>query len=323
MRAGLTVSLLGHAALIAWGILVLPATKPLDASDIEAVPIEMVDLADETALKKGVRMAALVQEEQPVAPVRSVDEPPPLPRPPPAVASAPPPPPPVVKPVEPEPTPPPVAAAEPDPTPPPAPAPEPASPPPEPVAEAPPPPEEPTPPAVTPPRPHLAPAQPTPKVAAQTPKPKEQKPFDIDQITAMLDKQPEAAPQPDPAPAQPQPAKPQTTIGSLIGETDVAMTANELDALRARLAQCWSPPIGWTDPAEVRVVLMLYLNSDGSMSQEPQVVEAPAGRYSQTAPESAVRAVRRCAPYNLPPEKFESWKQVKVTFDPINMSGVL
>ena len=32
------------------------------------------------------------------------------------------------------------------------------------------------------------------------------------------------------------------------------MTASELDALRARLAQCWSPPIGWTDPAEVRVV---------------------------------------------------------------------
>ena len=99
------------------------------------------------------------------------------------------------------------------------------------------------------------------------------------------------------------------------------MTATELDALRARLAQCWSPPIGWTDPEEVRVVLMLSLNPDGSVSGDPQVLERPDGRYEQAAPESALRAVRRCAPYTLPPEKYESWKQVRITFDPTEMGG--
>jgi hypothetical protein len=64
---------------------------------------------------------------------------------------------------------------------------------------------------------------------------------------------------------------------------------------------------------------MIYLNADGTIGGDPQVLQAPDGRYAQAAPESAVRAVRRCAPYNLPPEKYEAWKQVKVTFDPTDM----
>jgi len=53
----------------------------------------------------------------------------------------------------------------------------------------------------------------------------------------------------------------------------------------------------------------------------PQVVEAPVGRYANTAPESAVRAVRACAPYVLPPEKYPDWKEVKITFDPRAMGA--
>jgi hypothetical protein len=97
------------------------------------------------------------------------------------------------------------------------------------------------------------------------------------------------------------------------------MSANELDLLRARLARCWSPPIGWVDPAEVRVVLMLSLNVDGSVNGLPQVLEAPQGQFARQAPESALRAVRRCAPYILPAEKYDAWREVKVTFDPQDM----
>jgi hypothetical protein len=34
-----------------------------------------------------------------------------------------------------------------------------------------------------------------------------------------------------------------------------------------------------------------------------------------------VRAVRRCAPYNLPAEKYDSWREINVTFDPREMFG--
>ena len=35
-----------------------------------------------------------------------------------------------------------------------------------------------------------------------------------------------------------------------------------------------------------------------------------------------MRAVRRCQPYNLPADKYDAWKEVKVTFDPKDMSGL-
>lgn len=295
MRRGLTVSAIGHAALIALGVWSLPAPNPLDASQIEAIPVDFVKIGDTTSVPKGLQTAALVEEEPPSLPVEEpapVEEPPPLPQP--------------AKPPSPEP-----AEPEPPPPPPEPPPPEPPPPPPEPSPESSAPPPEETVAALS------ADAVPQPRPRPEPPKPKvaHRDDFDIDQITAMLDRQPDPEPQ---GPPEEQPP----TFGSTIGSVDAKMTQTELDALRARLAQCWNPPIGWSDPSEVRVVLMLNLNADGSMSGPPQVVEAPGGRYAQTAPESAVRAVRRCAPYNLPAEKYDAWKQVKVTFDPTDMGGV-
>jgi colicin import membrane protein len=164
---------------------------------------------------------------------------------------------------------------------------------------------------------------PTPRLRPTPPaKPKQAPPdtskSDIDQITALLDKRKleQMASADDPVEA------PKETVGSQTGSASVAkMTANELDLLRARLAQCWSPPLGWTDPSEVRVVLLLSLNQDGSVAGTPSVLESPQGAYSTTAPESALRAVRRCSPFELPAEKYDDWKQVKVTFDPRDMGG--
>jgi hypothetical protein len=52
----------------------------------------------------------------------------------------------------------------------------------------------------------------------------------------------------------------------------------------------------------------------------PVIVEAPVGRYAQTAPESARRAILLCAPYNqLPPEKYDEWREMRMTFFPIDM----
>jgi colicin import membrane protein len=42
----------------------------------------------------------------------------------------------------------------------------------------------------------------------------------------------------------------------------------------------------------------------------------------QVASESAVRAIRKCAPFSfLPPAKYEAWKDVEVNFDPREMFG--
>jgi hypothetical protein len=299
MQAGLPVSVIAHVALIAWGVLSLPVPSPVDAGNIEMIPVDFIEIDDVTQLTKGLQTAALVEEVPPPPP--PVKEPPPLPKPPPPPEPAPPPPPP------PEPEPPPVPTPSPPPEPPPpAPSPEAVAPPePEPrVAE----------PLTNVPMPRIRPNKPPPQPAQATPPPEPAAEFDVDRLTAMLD-------QPADEPAEPAPEQ-EPTLGSPTAPTGVKMTANELDALRARLAQCWSPPIGWIDPSEVRVVLLLALNADGSVNGEPRVVEAPQGQFARQAPESALRAVRRCAPYILPPEKYDAWREVKVTFDPQDMGRI-
>ena len=311
MRSGIAVSVVAHAALIAWGVFSLPSPSALDTSNIEQIPVDFVEMGDLTQMNKGIKTAALVEEVAAPPPAeKPIEDLPPLPRPAPKPEPLPEPP----QPPPPAPVPPQPPEPEPDPTPP-APA-EAAPPPPAPTPE----PEAPPPPETTAvaeqkdvPIPRLRPDRPKPKVA-----PKPDDTIDMDQITALLDKRKLE----QMAAAEPSEEEQQPALGSPTATTTTAkMTVNELDALRARLAECWSPPLGWTDPSEVRVVLMLSLNADGSVSGVPTVLESPQGQYSNAAPESALRAVRRCAPYNLPAEKYDAWKQVKVTFDPREMGG--
>ncbi len=317
MRDGLAVSLFGHAALLLWGLLSLHSAQPLDASQIEAIPVNFVKIADVTSIPKGTATPKVAEKPKPEpaeqpTPKPAPTPPPPEPKPPePAPVAPPPPSPPEPTPPKTEPEPPPPEKAQPEPAPAPEATPEPPPPETPPPAPEPPPPEEA---ATIQPKPDNVPEpKPRPKMIAQAPETPKKQPdtFNADKIAALLDKDKTAV----------EPQKQEPTLGGTTAAIDAEMTATELDALRARLAQCWSPPIGWTDPSEVRVVLVMSLNPDGSVNGDPEVVERPAGRYEQAAPESALRAVRRCAPYTLPPDKYESWKQVKITFDPVEMGG--
>jgi outer membrane biosynthesis protein TonB len=49
------------------------------------------------------------------------------------------------------------------------------------------------------------------------------------------------------------------------------------------------------------------------------VINSSGNPAFQAAAESAVRAVRRCAPYSLPFEKYAAWQNVIVNFDPREM----
>ena len=59
MRKGLAASAALHLALIAWGLFTLPPPKPLDASQIEAIPVDLVPVAETTKLDKGSVTAAI------------------------------------------------------------------------------------------------------------------------------------------------------------------------------------------------------------------------------------------------------------------------
>lgn len=303
MRTGLTVSVVVHAVLLAWGIVSLPSSNSLDASKLESIPIDFVQLDDLTRLNLGISTAEAREEivPEPPAPVvaelpppKPTPEPEPLPPEPEPVLAPPEPPPPLP---EPEPAPP-----EPEALPEPAVAPEPEPPPP---AQ-----EQAARPKVPAPVPRPRPAPPKKTVVAKA---ESQEAFNTDEISALLDKsQPTGSTQATERPP---------TLGSSTGSFVDRMTINELDALRARLAQCWNIQLAPPDPSELRVKVKMFLNQDGSLSQSPEILEVGSTEFARSAAESALRAVRRCAPYNLPVEKYDSWREINVTFDPREMFG--
>jgi colicin import membrane protein len=98
------------------------------------------------------------------------------------------------------------------------------------------------------------------------------------------------------------------------------LTQNELDALRARLAQLWSPPAGARNPQELVVAIRIRLKPDGTLAAPPQVTTSGQTPLFMAARDSAIRAVFRGQPFDmLRPETYEVWKDIEVTFDPRDM----
>ena len=95
------------------------------------------------------------------------------------------------------------------------------------------------------------------------------------------------------------------------------LSQNELDALRARLAQCWNLPAGAADAKDLNVEVHILLKQDGSLLAEPKVLNRSTNPFFQVAAESALRAIRTCAPFNfLPLAKYEAWKDIEINFNP-------
>jgi outer membrane biosynthesis protein TonB len=108
-------------------------------------------------------------------------------------------------------------------------------------------------------------------------------------------------------------------LGTATGAA-VTLSQNELDALRARLRQCWNVPAGLADARELVVTVRIQFKLDGSLLMEPRVTNSGSHPAFQAASESVLRAIRTCAPYSfLPVAKYEAWKDVIVDFDPREM----
>jgi hypothetical protein len=99
-----------------------------------------------------------------------------------------------------------------------------------------------------------------------------------------------------------------------------ALSQPEIDALRARLMSCWSPPIGVTTSNRLVVVVKFSLSKDGAVSGEPTVINRGADPLFKVAAESAIRAIRSCQPYRLPTSKYEAWRDIEVKFDPNDLT---
>lgn len=196
------------------------------------------------------------------------------------------------------------------------------------------PPPQPEPPAPEPePAPQTAEAPPAPKPAPPEPKKEEPRPqpkreeprkreeFDLDRIAGLIDVL-DKEQQQNPAPQQ-QASSARNVQGAGL-QSD--MTASEIDALLSQMARCWRVPADAPDPASLIVRVRVHLNQDGTLARPPEVLDQArlmAGDlFYRRAVEAAVMAINVCVPYKLPPEKFDTWRQIVMTFDPTKMAGL-
>ena len=117
-------------------------------------------------------------------------------------------------------------------------------------------------------------------------------------------------------------AKRSTQQASLGGDktTGNKLSQNELDGLRRKIQGCWSIPAGVDDAELLKVSIRFHLDRSGMVDGRPEVIKggAPSGP-GRTAAESAIRAVQKCAPYNLAADKYDDWADVTLNFDPSEM----
>lgn len=105
--------------------------------------------------------------------------------------------------------------------------------------------------------------------------------------------------------------------------TDTVLSAREQDLLRgmlkSQLAPCWRLPGGGGGTETPVVELRWFLRPDGSLQGEPRIVRGGTGTFGRLAEEAAIRAVKLCQPFQLPPDKYQTWKDVIWEFDPRQM----
>ncbi len=291
MRRSAFISAAIHAAILLWIVAVFPAGRPPEQV-IPDIAVDMITTSELTKIKAGMANAT---EEAPLAPKEEAPQPKAV-----AVKEAkadatPPPPPPVEeKQAEKVPEKKPEEAKKPEPV----------------KAEKP---KEPEPKKEPPKKAEKKPDKPKPKKA---PKTETKRDFNADRIAALLNKIPDAGAEPEANEPVEAPRKP---VRGQSNGREATMSVNEIDALRARIAQCWSPPPGGLGADAIIVKLRLQLNEDGSLVGTPSVANSGSSPFFQAAADSAVRAVFQCQPYTLPSDKYAVWRDMILTFDPRQM----
>ena len=150
-------------------------------------------------------------------------------------------------------------------------------------------------------------------------KPKKKKPeLNTDDIAAFLNKTDDKKT----APQQPADVANAPVLGDEeIQGTDDALAATLADALRQKLAGCWSVPPGARE-ANITVKIRFFLTPDGRVTGLPEVLNGSGDPLFATTAQSAVSAVKECEPYDFfPADRYDLWKDNTINFNPNMMFG--
>jgi outer membrane biosynthesis protein TonB len=298
MRTGLTISAAGHAAVLLWSVLTF-VISPHQVDSGETLPVDVISTSEFSQITNGVKDSPKTEQPKPlaekVAAASPVDDP--------AAklgqkevkaaTDAPPVPPiPEAKPPEPKVK-------------------KPAQPQPDLIGEALKHDEDKRP---EPKRAEVKPPPPTP--VPKKPAPPEPPKFDPRKVAALLDKR-----EPQRVAAAGETLNNTPQLG-LAGGNANQLSLYEMDALRARLSQLWSPPAGARELRDLSVTIRVRFKPDGTLDGQPQLMSSGNGPLFMAASESAMRAILRGQPFTmLRPEHYEVWSEMDITFDQSMMLG--
>ncbi len=351
MKTGLTTSLILHTVVIGFGLISLSSPRKMEVADVESLPVDIIPIEQLTRIQQGDRKAPAIEKPAP----KPVDRPdtvensvnpgdnkvdtksPPTPETKPRevkTASAPPREPTPVAEKKPEteakpkaqdkPKPVPATEVKPDPAPKQNVLPDPvqdAATAENPDAETVKLPESAPKPESRPKPPQAQTAKAPERKDSEIPAPKkssaessQEKEFDKDEIAALLNRE-------KPAGGGAKKSVSDAALGGERGTDGPKLSQSEMDALRGQIQRCWNITFAGADGADtLKVSIKMRLDRSGDIEGDPEVVAGGGqGALRRIASEAARRAVLRCAPYNLPADKYESWSEVLVHFDPSDM----
>ncbi len=164
-----------------------------------------------------------------------------------------------------------------------------------------------------------------PATAPRT-KPRPPSKFDASRIAALLDKSvKEDTPPPQETEEQPQDklADAVERVQPNVLQARVA-TATISSAMNSKIRECWNVPTGAKDARDLNVMILINLSLEGELIRPPRVIDRSRmnnDEFYRIAAESALRAVIRCAPYDLPKDMYDEWREMQLNFDPKDMFG--
>lgn len=286
MKTGLTISAIVHLGLLLWGVISF-AARPLEAKPTDALPVDIISTKEFSQITAGVKNAPKVETPKPVVDKvgeqKPAEELKPKVEPKPEIKSAS-----AEPPSEPEPKPP---ETKPEKKPPPKPK-------VDPIAEA-------------LKKEEQRKAAEAKAKAAEQKKLQQQPKFDPNQIAALLDKRDQRR-----TVATGEEVNTAPSLGMRSGSAP-ALSQSELEAMRAKLMQLWSPPAGARNSQELVVRIRIRLKRDGTLADWPIVLSSGRTEIGAIARESAVRAIIRGQPYTmLSPATYDIWKEIDINFDP-------
>jgi len=125
-------------------------------------------------------------------------------------------------------------------------------------------------------------------------------------------------------PAPPQEEKPAAEQPGPVSRQVSAFEQNDMvRAIQQQLFSCWRLDPGAVAAEDMVVEIRVALNPDGSIQRADVIDVARMSRdgYFRSAAENARRAIYKCSPFRLPPNKYQIWRELSLRFNPREMFG--